>query len=154
MLRMLVGLVGLFVAASAWAGSWNGSFTLISSQSNDGIEYCGDFVTITSMINRSGEVQQIELSGANQSLGIFKNDLKFKWGHEGFYGYNRFGGVVNSKEATRITTTTSFGGIKPYHASHGQRLRLSDDGQTLTYKGHDTTYGAGYHFTCVYQRNN
>lgn len=154
MARLLVSFIVLLISFSSQA--WDGSYTVIGNKSNDGINHCSTHIFLKSTSNEKGEVQQIELFSDLDTVSVFKNDLNFKALHEGFLGYNRFGGKVTSHEATRITTTTSLAAATvflPWNTSFGQRLSLSDDGKSLTLKGHDTVYGYGMRYVCFYQRD-
>lgn len=155
-MRLIVSFIVGLISISFPAFAWDGSYSVSGNQSNDGINHCSPQVILKSTSNEKGEVQQIELFSDLEEVSVFKNDLHFAALYEGFLGYNRFGGKVSSHEATRITTTTSLAAATvflPWNTSFGQRLLLSADGKRLTLKGHDTIYGYGLRYVCLYQRD-
>lgn len=154
MARFLVSFIVGLISFSAFA--WDGSYSLLTSQSNDGIDHCASHAVITTQVSAKGVIEQLNFTPELEQTIVFKNDIEFKLGHDGFVGYNRFGGILTKSEATRIVTSTSLAAgmaFLPFHVSYGHRLSLSTDGLTLTFKGHDEKYGWGSRFSCVYQKD-
>lgn len=154
MARFLVSFIVGWISFSALA--WDGSYSLLTSKSNDGIDHCAAKAVITTQVSAKGIIEQLNFKPDLEEPLVFKNDIEFKVGHDGFVGYNRLGGILTKSEATRITTSTSFAtgmAFLPFHLSYGHRLALSEDGRTLTFKGHDEKYGWGSRFTCLYRRD-
>lgn len=154
MARFLVSFIVILISFSGHA--WDGSYSLLDSKSNDGIDHCAERVIISTVVSPKGQIEQLNFTPELEQTMVFKNDIEFKLGHDGFVGYNRFGGVVTNSEATKIVTSTSFAAATaflPFHASYGHRLSLSSDRLTLTVKGHDEKYGWGSRYTCVFRKD-
>lgn len=151
---MKFAILAALFATSAFAG-FEGEYKLSKAT---GDKKCVEDVRVTTSVNEKDKVVSVTLSTLSGSyIENFQDDLDIEFVEDdtGTIGYNREGGQVTERRASDIDSSTGFALILfglPVRWSSGSTMKLSRDGNTLTFKTHDTIYGFGDRSKCVYKR--
>lgn len=153
---MKTALIIALFATSAFAG-FEGEYKL-SKASRD--KNCVEEVRVKTRVNEKEKIVSVSLESLSGGyIDNYQDDLEIEFFEDdtGTIGYNREGGQVTPRRASDIQSSTGFALILfglPVRWSSGSTLLLSRDGNTLTFKSHDTIYGFGKRSKCVYKRVN
>lgn len=116
---------------------------------------CSKSMNVQFKIDADGQKMLVAV-GADKRGVVIRQDLEIEFEHDGFVGYNRFGGSISDQSAVTKHKTISSALILfglPFYASEGTKLRLGIlNKDVLVYKKWDSTYGFGSTLKCVYER--